>query len=401
MLVLTSTYPRWKGDSEPAFVHSLCQQLAKRFDVCVVCPYAKGARKREVLDGVEIRRFRYLPFALEGLAYDGGILPKIRKRPVLAMQVPFFVIGMFFSLVQQVRRTKPRVIHVHWILPQGLLAFVVVRLFARDVKLVITSHGADLFALNGFVFRQFKRMVLRGADVVTVVSEPMARFCREKLGVQREIISQSMGVDIAGTQHAALAVENRHGLIFVGRLVKKKGCAVLLEALAALTLSRPDLRLLILGDGPERRSLEERAEKLGVSGNVTFLGAVNGEAVETHLHQALVAVMPSLEAAGGDQEGLGLVAVEALLAGCIPITSDLEVLRQVIDIPMLRFQPGDPQALARRIADVLDAPADALDLCREARQHASRNFCWDAVGAIYSDLIEAVDKQEAEHARSL
>ena len=61
ILVLTSTFPRWKGDVEPPFVHELARRLTDSFDVHVLAPHAPGSKRREILDGVHVHRFRYGP----------------------------------------------------------------------------------------------------------------------------------------------------------------------------------------------------------------------------------------------------------------------------------------------------------------------------------------------------
>ncbi|MDE1885521.1 MAG: glycosyltransferase family 4 protein, partial [Xanthomonadaceae bacterium] len=69
LLVLTSMFPRWRDDTEPGFVFELCRRLAARFDVRVLAPHAPGAAMDELMDGVEVVRYRYAPQRLETLAY--------------------------------------------------------------------------------------------------------------------------------------------------------------------------------------------------------------------------------------------------------------------------------------------------------------------------------------------
>ena len=94
ILVLASTYPRWRGDHEPGFVHELNRRLVDEFDVHVVCPHAPGAASYEVMDGVSIHRFRYAPEALETLVQDGGILANLNRSHWKWGLVPFFFVGL-------------------------------------------------------------------------------------------------------------------------------------------------------------------------------------------------------------------------------------------------------------------------------------------------------------------
>ena len=74
LLVLASTYPRWKDDHEPGFVHELCKRLAGSFDVVALVPDAPGADPDGLLDGVDVVRYRYAPRWLQTLVNDGGIV---------------------------------------------------------------------------------------------------------------------------------------------------------------------------------------------------------------------------------------------------------------------------------------------------------------------------------------
>lgn len=79
ILVLTSTFPRWKDDTDPRFVEHLCQNLAGEHSVHVVAPHARGALSTETIGKVTVFRYRYFFAAGESLAYEGGILPNLKK----------------------------------------------------------------------------------------------------------------------------------------------------------------------------------------------------------------------------------------------------------------------------------------------------------------------------------
>lgn len=79
LLVLTSTYPRWPNDPEPGFVHELAKRLTGYFQVQVLAPQAFGARRQEILDGVDVVRFCYAPVWLQTLVNDGGIVTNLKR----------------------------------------------------------------------------------------------------------------------------------------------------------------------------------------------------------------------------------------------------------------------------------------------------------------------------------
>ena len=79
ILVLASTYPRWKKDTEPRFVHDLCKQLGREYRVIALVPHYPGASLEQDMDGVLVHRFRYFLPAGERLAYDGGIIQNLKN----------------------------------------------------------------------------------------------------------------------------------------------------------------------------------------------------------------------------------------------------------------------------------------------------------------------------------
>ena len=103
-------------------------------------------------------------------------------------------------------------------------------------------------------------------------------------------------------------------LLFVGRLVERKGVQVLLEALARLR-DRPGVRVRVVGDGPMRGALERQAATLGVADRVRFDGSVSTEELVRRFRECDVFVLPAVVDAKGDTEGLGVVLIEALSYG--------------------------------------------------------------------------------------
>ena len=114
LLILTSTYPRWSGDPQPAFVHEFARRLTDRFDIDVLAPHAPGLPSDEVMDGVRVHRFRYAPARLETLAYDGGMLNRLREKPPRWVLVPLYLISMVVAARRLIRRNRHSVIHAHW-----------------------------------------------------------------------------------------------------------------------------------------------------------------------------------------------------------------------------------------------------------------------------------------------
>lgn len=388
LLVLASTYPRWKGDPEPGFVHELSRRLVDRFDVTVLCPHAAGASPDEVLDGVRVLRYRYAPDRYERLVNEGGIVANLRRAPWMWALLPSFFIVQALAAWKLAHRERCDVVHAHWLIPQGLVLAGLAALGRNVAPFLVTSHGADLFALKAPVFRWFKRFVLRKAAAVTVVSTAMRNAIGE-LGVDaRRVSIQPMGVDLQDRfrrEDACARVPD--SLLFVGRLVQKKGVRHLLDAMPAVLAARPAARLDVVGFGPEMDALVAQVGRLGLADRVRFVGALRQDELPGAYRRAHVFVAPFVESENGDQEGLGLVVIEALGCGCRAVISDLPATRELgDDIPLLqRVPPGDAGALADAILRAL-----SVDPSTENATPSLMRFDWTARAAAYAEKIDEI-----------
>lgn len=371
-------------------MHELAKRLTSRFEVTVLAPHAAGSLARETIDGINIQRFRYAPASLEKLAYEGGILPNLRRRPWTYLLIPAFLLAMLIACRRELRSRHYAAIHAHWIVPQGLIAIVARNASRTRVPLLSTSHGGDLFGLRSRLGRWLKRRALLGSDRVTVVSEAMRA---EALAIQPrscpvDVIPMGVDLQTRFTPDASVKRDERL-VLFVGRLVEKKGCAVLLRAFTLLHAKDPQVRLRIIGEGPEKASLQQTAATAGLHDAVEFVGSLPQEQLPSQLRRATVFVMPSIQAANGDQEGLGLVQVEAMGCACPVIASALPAVRDVIVDGWngLLVPPTDSHALATAIERLLADPALRERLASNALEHARDKFDWERISNRYGELL--------------
>ncbi|MGE5625200.1 MAG: glycosyltransferase [Bacillota bacterium] len=387
ILVLASTYPRRPDDTLPPFVHELARRLTGEFEVHVLAPHAAGCATHEVMDGVNVHRFRYLPSRFETLAYSSGMLQGLRRRPWRLLALPFFLMGEWFAALRILRRQRFEVIHAHWLLPHGLIALMARALCGYTPAVVATAHGADVYGLKSALARTLKRRVIELAEHVTVVSEAMLLDLRAEAGDAAYSVLP-MGVDTRERFTPPTSAGERHGLLFVGRLADKKGVSVLLDAFVLLR-DLPELKLSLIGAGPEEQALRRQVAVLGLKDRVEFVGPVPNRKLPDWYRRSAVLVFPSVVTAYGDQEGLGLVPVEALACGCPVVASDLPAIRDVIrDGETGRLAAsGDPVALAGIVRELLSDPGQAQRLAAAGRTYVRARFDWDGVAARYAALF--------------
>jgi colanic acid/amylovoran biosynthesis glycosyltransferase len=246
--------------------------------------------------------------------------------------------------------------------------------------------GGDVYGLRDWVSRRLIRAVLKNADGVTTMNTEMRDRLIELGADPATTVVLSMGADVAAIRPLAAAADRRRGrILFVGRLVEKKGVSVLLEALRLLDESGYELR--VVGDGPLRSELTSQSAGLPA----TFVGALGREALATEFGAASIAVFPSVPAASGDQDGLPVAMLEAMSTGCAVIASDLSGLRDAVEDGRsgLLTTPGSAEELAASLGRLLRDPELCDQLGRAAAIRAE-SFSVDAIGGRYVALLDGV-----------
>ncbi len=381
----TSVYPRWEGDATPPFVENLAVALVESgWEVCVLAPGSPGAPKRELKSGVEVKRFVYaFPRSLQKLCYDGGILINLRERPWTHLLLPFFYLAQIYALWREARRFQPAMIHSHSLLPQGLSAsWVAHRL---GISHITTSHGNDVFGLKATgLMGRWKRKVLQQANAITVNSTATRQAVID-LGANPDKVHlipamPNVGeVDPEKVAQFTSLWKGRRRLLFVGRLIDEKGVGDLIEALALLRQTQPEVGLVIVGEGTDRFDFEEQVRNNGLEEHVHFTGWMPKESIPSIMAAAEVLVVPSKESKSGWKEAQGLVVVEAMAVGTLVVASRLGGLVDMIRNGETGFltTDRDPSSLRASIESAMTS--DGMSVTKAAEESYHRLFAPEAV----------------------
>lgn len=215
-----------------------------------------------------------------------------------------------------------------------------------------------------------ERYSVRLPNHIIAVSPQTASRLRHELGYRGPLTLAPNGVDydrIAGASPA----NTSHDIVFVGRLLAHKNVDMLIHAVALLRRHNPNIRCLVIGDGPETVNLKTLAHQLNLAKNVTFTGFVEHDTeVHSYMKTAKVFVLPSA------REGFGIAVLEANAAGLPVITTDFpgNAARQLIEPGINGYiSAPTPTALAEHIAQALQ-PSASL----QPQQVASR-YNWPSV----------------------
>jgi len=267
------------------------------------------------------------------------------------------------------RAFAPDVIHLHEPVAPSTTLWA---LLSATAPLVATFHSgaepARLYDVAGPVLRRLSRRIA----VRIAVSEAAAAVARRRLGGRFEVVPN--GVDVARFAEATPAdLGPGRKVLFVGRLDERKGFRVAAEAFSRLAAERPEVRLVVAGDGPERSTAERLPPS--VRERIAFLGTVPNEDLPPIHAASDVFVAPNV---GG--ESFGIVLVEAMAAGLPVVATDIPGFREVVrhGVDGLLVPPRDPAGTAGGIARVLDEPDLAARLADAGRERA-RRYSWEAV----------------------
>lgn len=349
VLVVASTYPRWLEDGEPGFVHELARRISSSYRVIVLTSSAPGAQLHDVMDGVEIRRYRYAPRRWETLVHGGGMLQQLRRSAWKWFLLPPFAFGQILAIWRAIRQERPALIHAHWAIPQGVLAAVASRLAFSRAPLIVTSHGADVMGLRGPVFAVLRRWLRRRCAVWTVVGSALAsRLVQERVGHDARVFPViPMGTDLSGRFTRDQTPRDMNQVVYVGRLVAGKGLEVLLEAIKLIRENHPAVRLLLVGDGPLKKKLVGRVHALGLDECVQFAGVLPNTQLPAVYRRACVHAAPFTL-----PQGFGLTIVESLGCGCPVVTTPCSAASNMgVGVPMLELVPvSDVVALSNALA---------------------------------------------------
>lgn len=394
VLWLTSSYPRYQNDSASVFLRYLAEALAEHhFDIRVLAPDHPDLVATD--SAVSLKHFRYsLPRCSQLLAYGSGILPNLRAKPALMLQVPGFIVAMLFYAAREIVREKPKLIHAHWIFPQGTLAVLLGKLF--KIPVLVTAHGGDAFGLTGAGLAWIKRWTVRHASAWSsnTTATADAVTCKDHVAM---VLPMGIPFDHFAAVGKKVVNENsRHDkavVLFVGRLVEKKGGGDLILAFARLPDSiNAHVELRIIGDGEERQALENQALRLGVAHRVTFLGRVPNQELPDHYANADVFVAPSIVDSRGDTEGQGVILLEAMAAGVPVVSTRTGGISEVIEhaVNGILVEPNCPEQLAEAITTLIQDRRYRQRLSEAGKIKASQ-YDWqrvsEAFAAVYKALI--------------
>ena len=346
------------------------------------------------LHGIPVERFRYAPAALETLTHDETVPERLGRVPGYAALLPGYLLsGLLAS--RRVGRTRPDVVHVHWPVPHAFFGAAMREAASGETAMVCSYYSVELAWVESRVrwARPFLRWTIEAADAVTAISSATAARVRSLVERPVAVVPFAAAVEPVGDApvRPPLSDGDPLRLLFVGRLVERKGVEFLVEALPLIQSRRP-VTLTIVGEGAWEGRIRAVSLRCGVEESVVFAGRISDAELRRRYAECDLFVLPAVVDRKGDTEGLGVVLLEALRFGRPVIASAVGGIPDVVVHGETGWlvPPRDPEALARTVLDAASDPDRARVVGSRGRGHAAARFSLDRiVGDLEACYLEA------------
>jgi len=399
--ILTSSFPRFAGDSAGIFIYHLAIALVKKgVDIEIICPHDNGCRFFEDIKGVKIRRFPYFfPLQYQNLAYGSGILKNIKSNICTKIQLPFFIISEIIYTLRRLMISKPDLIHAHWSLPQGLIGIICKKVLG--IPCITSIHGSDVHGLQHPLLNDLNGIVINNSDMCTANSRASAKMVSDiagrgdtqvvPMGVDTNLFSRSKKVGVIRKKYEI----DGDVLLFVGRLIRVKGVYYLINALPEVIKHHPKAKLLIVGSGPEKRRLMQLSTELEIKNRIVFINEVLQEDLIPLYSMADILILPSIMDITGETEGLGVVLLEAMACRAPVIGSNVGGIKDIIidGETGLISEQKNPDSLAEKILQLLSDEQLRKKVIENGFKLVKKKFTWEAISDRFMNIYVEVIKK--------
>ncbi len=376
MKVLSLTYeylPIGGGGSRVAA--AINEELVRRGDeVTVLTSGMKGLPRQQTMAGVDIHR-----------------APCIRRHShyTTAAELTTTLWPAYRLGAELIKRSPPDVIHTHFILPSGAVAWALSRRFR--IPYVLTAHGSDVPGYNPDRFKLLHRLlfpfwqrILQDAAAVTSPSRFLARLMHHD--------GCRVPISIVPNGHwplGRLGEQRRHRILVVARMFPRKGIQHFIDAVAGMDNG---WEMIIAGDGPYRAELEARARR--VAPKVRFVGFVGPEMLRVLYESSRILVFPSI------QENFPMVLLEAMDAGCAVVTANAEGCAEVVGDAGIVVPKGNPEGIRAALERLVADPALCDELSARGERRAA-TLAWPRIVPGYRAILTAAAARAAALDRRL
>lgn len=358
VIVVFKFPPKWLAGTELA-----TQNIAKRLvqaghDVFVVTSYDKGLPKESKENGFYVYR-------------------------IFCSRIKFFGTAIFWiKSFLILTKIKPDVVHCQGI-STGISGYWAKKFL--KIPYIVYGRGSDVY-LNWSFKKLISKMVFENAGAVLVLINDM-KDCLKKYNI-KEVFVIGNGIDYEKFSKHQKQKNGflSHKIIFVGNLKPVKGLNYLIEAISVVKNKFSDVELIIAGDGPEKKNLQELSKNLNLQNSIKFLGRIENEKVAEYMSVADLFVLPSLS------EGFPMVLLEAMAVGLPIVATEIRGVPEIVKNGESGFlaEPKNSHNLAQKIIFMLENK-ELMQKISEHNKKTAKEYSWQNVAqnlnAIYYGVV--------------
>lgn len=398
VVVLSRNYPREGNPSAGIFINQLLRQLTSigcAFFVVSPLPWAPKifenyTRKRGFSQANKHTKVGGIP-----VLYPAYLRPPLGSYSHIV--TPFSLnVWTRRDMDAIVRSFKPNLVHAFWAVPEGVWGVNLGKRFHLPV--IVSLQGSDIHSLphRNRILAHMTKNVLERADRVTSVSRALRQSSRSFGMPKNEVeviyngcVMETFAFDPEIRKHFRERLElsrDEVAIIYVGSLIPSKGLYELLQALQLSIQKGRKIRLILVGEGREKKRLERFATSLGIMNIISFLGQVPHLGVAKWLNAADILVLPSYN------EGLPNVVLEAMACGLPVIATEVGGIPEAVEdgLSGILIPPREVIALSDAVERLIVNPELRRQMGFRGKEIVESKFLWDDTATKFNELYRSL-----------
>jgi glycosyltransferase involved in cell wall biosynthesis len=367
--MLNFEFPPLGGGASP-----LCFDIAKRIikeghSIDLITMNYKGLKKYEKIEGINVYR-----------------VPCIRRKKEYSTTLELFTYlpTAFLKALKLTKKNKYDINHTHFIIPTGIISYLLKKI--RKLDYVITSHGSDVpeynpdrFKLEHKLIIPMWKLIIKNAKRIITPSEHLKNLILKKYKTDKiKVIFNGINIE------EKVEEEKEKIILFAGRLLERKGVQYIIEAIENLDLK--GYKVIIAGDGPYRKKLEQIAEKR--KSKVQFIGWIDQKKLKKLYSISKIFILPST------QESFGMVIAEAMEKNMAVICGKGSACSEVLGKTGILVNPTSSKQIKKAIEYFIKNP-DMIQKAGElGRKRVTKLFNVEDIAKNYiNSYLDVINKK--------
>lgn len=356
--ILTTSYPRYKGDTRGIFIYNLVEALRKdNIDTEVIT--IKG---------------------YESLIGNAGMLPNLAKSWKARFLLIPYTIQLYFKIISKAKACD--ILHCNWALPAFLA--ILSKSFHKK-KIVLTERSSFLISTNNLFLKPFLSFTYKNVDRLIVISKNSKNILQKKYKLGPTIIPNGLNKPKINTARSTIRKSmgikpNEKVIIYVGRVDNIKGFNYLFNAFLEVHKKFNDSKLIIIGSGNDLDLYKNNVNKLSLGNSAIFKGSIDHKSVFKYLLASDIFIFPSLNETGGN------ALLEALSCGLPVITTKVGWAEDVVIEGHNGYfiEKKNVESINEKLTKILTNPALLKKFSKNSLKIANKTIIsWNECSSLY------------------